>query len=555
MGSAGDSASVHGPSIPFAPSPQRFRPVEMQLSVFDRPLDPTERLPRILARIDRLFDRVYSSRFNPLYQSGTLIVGTLLVMIVTGLYLLIFYQTSAPWESVAAMDDTVWGGRWIRSLHRYAADLAVVATAVHALRMALQGKTWGPRLMAWLSGVALLGLLLLSGWTGMVLVWDLQGQLVAVEGAKLLDLLPIFSEPIGRSFVASHEVGAPFFFLNLFVHIALPLVMALVLWMHTSRLARPRMLPPRGLWWSTVGILFALSVAMPSPLLAPADLTRVVGEIPVDGFYAFWLPASRHLSPAGHAAVWIVATAFVLSAPAWWRPRKEIRKSPSWADPGLCTGCTQCYLDCPYEAISMIRRREGEGSELVANVSPDLCVSCGICAGSCAPMGVGPPGRTGRDQLRDIRAFVEETPPAPDEVVVFSCRNGLDRSVSGDGAHVCTVHCAGAVHSSVVELLVRRGFGGVLVLACPGRSCLFREGPKWLVERLFHDREAELKERVDKRRVRVGHFGPADAPEARAVIEAFRREVAPEAARAAREERVEIDTECEVPDVEEVPVG
>ena len=34
-----------------------------------------------------------------------------------------------------------------------------------------------------------------------------------------------------------------------------------------------------------------------------------------------------------------------------------------------------------------------------------------------------------------------------------------------------------------------------------GRCCRGREGPKWLEQRLFHDREAELQERVDRRRV------------------------------------------------------
>ena len=43
----------------------------------------------------------------------------------------------------------------------------------------------------------------------------------------------------------------------------------------------------------------------------------------------------------------------------------------------------------------------GEHADLVARVDPQLCVSCGICAGSCAPMGVGPRGRIwiARDQL------------------------------------------------------------------------------------------------------------------------------------------------------------
>jgi hypothetical protein len=42
-----------------------------------------------------------------------------------------------------------------------------------------------------------------------------------------------------------------------------------------------------------------------------------------------------------------------------------------------------------------------------------------------------------------------------------------------------------------------------MVLGCPPRDCVGREGPKWMEQRLFHDREAELQSRVDRRRVRV----------------------------------------------------
>lgn len=104
---------------------------------------------RVLARIDALFDRLYGWRFNPLYQSGTIAVLLLLVLLATGLYLLLFYRIGSPYASVARMQDQAWSGRWIRTLHRYASDAAMVAVAVHALRMFLRRRTWGARALAW----------------------------------------------------------------------------------------------------------------------------------------------------------------------------------------------------------------------------------------------------------------------------------------------------------------------------------------------------------------------------------------------------------------------
>ena len=156
---------------------------------------------RGLGTADTTFNALYHWSGNPIYQSGALTIAFLIVLLVTGTYLLFFYRIGSPYASVAQLSADPWIGRWVRSLHRFAADAAVVAAAIHALRMFAQGRRWGARTLAWTSGLVLLGLILVCGWTGYVMVWDVFGQLLAVEGARLLDVLPIFSEPIGRMFV------------------------------------------------------------------------------------------------------------------------------------------------------------------------------------------------------------------------------------------------------------------------------------------------------------------------------------------------------------------
>jgi coenzyme F420-reducing hydrogenase delta subunit len=168
-------------------------------------------------------------------------------------------------------------------------------------------------------------------------------------------------------------------------------------------------------------------------------------------------------------------------------------------------------------------------SDLVARVDPDKCVSCGICAGSCAPMGVGPDGRTGRSQLAAAREFIRSSERRPGEVVVVGCDRtapALSRAVAGTGTVFYPVDCAGSLHTSVVEILVRSGARGVMVLACPPRDCWNREGPRWLAERMYNDREAELQARVDRRRVRIAHADAGDTAGARAAIAAFANSLA-----------------------------
>lgn len=513
----------------------------------------TERLRRALRlallRADAAMNRLYGHRFNPLYHSGVIVVGLLIVLLITGVYLLFFYRIGDPHGSVGRITDQVWAGSWIRALHRYASDAAVIAAVVHAFRLFAQGRSWGPRTLAWVSGLFLVFVLFVSGWTGYVMVWDLQAQLLAMEGARWLDVLPIFSEPIGRAFVGEGNIPAAFFFLNLFLHILLPIGMFVLLWLHVSRVARPVLSPPRGLLWGVIGLLLALSVLWPPGMEPEADLFRLPGTAALDLFYSFWLPITRAM-PAG--AVWAAGVALsgiALFAPLWSRPAPAEVFEPSKVAGRLCTGCEQCYLDCPYEAITMMKRHDGRG-DLIAVVDPALCVSCGICAGSCAPMGVGPPGITGRDQLTRVEGFIESVRPGPSDVILIGCEHGaLGSAESFEGTGVFSMRCAGNLHTSVIEYLVRAGTGGVIAVTCPPRDCWNREGPKWLEARVFEDREAELKARVDRRRVRIVHAAPGERRIVRAALDEFRDAIS-ELAPTAAESEIEVDAECESTELE-----
>ena len=527
------------------PVPLRTRPAALPFLMAVAPRAFERLTLRLLTPVDALCNRLYGWRYNPLYQSGTIVVALYLVLVVTGVWLTVFYRIGAPWESVARITANPWAGSWVRTLHRYASDLAVLATLVHAMRMFAQARSWGPRALAWMSGGVLLLLIFVCGWTGYVMVWDTFGQYLAREGARMLDALPVLSEPTSRAFTGEQPLPSAFFFLNLFAHIAIPLAMGVVFWIHVRRVARAQLLPPRRMTWGIVGGLTAIAVAWPVAMAPKADPFALPERIPADLFFAFWLPLSAEV---GGGAALLLATALgaaLVSVPFITTRRGAARPEPSWVDEDICTGCVQCSLDCPYGAIEM-RDRSGPRSPLVAHVDPALCVSCGICAGSCPPMGVGPPGRTGRDQLLQAREFLARTRPAG-RVVAIGCNQAVERfapDFAAAGALPYGINCAGSLHTSVIELFIREGAGGVLVIACPPRDCWNREGPRWLAERVYHDREAELQARVDRARVRLVH---ANAGERRAALEAlraFQTDVAALGSPGADEDRAP-DVECE----------
>lgn len=205
-------------------------------------------------------------------------------------------------------------------------------------------------------------------------------------------------------------------------------------------------------------------------------------------------------------------------------------------------------------------KRDDDRPTLVALVDPTRCVSCGICAGSCSPMGVGPAGRTGRDQLGGLRSAVlpdlasagfgadGDLPP----IVAVCCEQAPASHVAAlraRGARVHAVSCVGNLHTSVIELFVRQGAPGVIVCGCPPRDCISREGPKWLHERVFNDREAELQPRVDRRRVRLATLVPGGRRASLAAFDDFARELAA-LDRATRETDIDLDVVCDP-----VPIG
>ncbi len=482
---------------------------------------------KALRAADAAVHRLADWRLNPLHQSGTIAAYLLIVLTVTGLYLILFYRVGAPAASVQRLVDDPWIGRWMRSVHRYATDLFVIAALVHALRLFGQSRGWGARARAWVSGVALVGVGLACAWTGFVMAWDSFGQRVALAGARLFDVLPVLSEPVSRIFAGDRPVPSAFFFINLFAHIGLPLAMGVGLWIHVSKVARPVLAPPRALRWGIAVALLVLAIAMPAPLGPAADALVLPATTPLNLSTAWWIPLAERSSPLVAWAVLLVGAALVVALPLFARRPRVGSFAPSVVDPRLCTGCDQCTQDCPWGAITMVPRTDDRPT-LVALVDPTLCVSCGICAASCAPMGVGPEGRTGRHQLAHVRSTLLPalaSAGTPVRVVVAYCAQTdatLAAQLSAEGAQLHAVPCIGTLHTSVIELLLRQGASGVFVVGCPPRDCAAREGPKWTELRMYHDREAELQARVDRRRVRLATAPAGRSADVVAEFAAFR---------------------------------
>ena len=235
--------------------------------------------------------------------------------------------------------------------------------------------------MAWVSGIAFLIAIWVTGIIGYWLVWDRRSQLIAQITAKFLDFLPIFGEPLTMSFTTDKLVTGLFFFMALFIHLFIPVLLFIILWIHVMRISKPVINPPVVISYLVGGAILILSVVKPAVSLLPASSDKIITNISLDWFYLFFYPVINDLPLWASWALMALGMAIVTGMP--WYIRSK-RPAAAGIITENCTGCSQCFKDCPYDAIHMRPRTDDRPYELEAVVMNNRCASCGICVGSCS---------------------------------------------------------------------------------------------------------------------------------------------------------------------------
>lgn len=474
---------------------------------------------RILVPVDRIFNRIYTSRFNPIYRSGSIAVLLFTIVVVTGVYLIFFYSLSDPYSSIQTIHSQVFLGRWIRSVHRYASDATLIAAFFHALRMIAQGKSWGPRTLAWSTGIGLILLMFISGWTGFVMVWDMQAQAMAMAFVRAIDSLEIIPDSLSHSFSGSVSPGASFFFFLLFLHIVVPLALIFAIWLHTSRMARATWFPHRAMGYAVTGLVVFIAIVYPAPLGESANLLRQVNHYESSLLFGFWVPFALK-SPGTALALGASGIALLTGVMLISRPVKGRQPEKAFNDPNLCLGCGQCAQDCPYEAIQMIPRPPKAGKlPAFAQVNPNRCVGCSICSASCSAFTMGPIRNKGPDQIDHVKSFIQkhsEKSRVTPLTVILGCKNQpetLDRIKGFSNHHpdfvVYPIGCAGTIHAVVIEELAK-SFSKVIIAACPEQNCSNKDGHRLISERAAGDRAPRVSKRFGPERVEVLSVGDGE---------------------------------------------
>jgi formate hydrogenlyase subunit 6/NADH:ubiquinone oxidoreductase subunit I len=300
--------------------------------------------------------------------------------------------------------------------------------------------------------------------------------------------------------------------MNLFLHVALPLGMILALWIHTSRLNQPRWVPEKKYSWYVVGFLILFSLLSPVDISSKANLFLIRETFYVDVYYNAMI-MFHHFAGSKYTLLFFLLPFFLLALfPYLFVPKKENQKPISQTDPKHCEGCKQCYEDCPFEAIQMIPRTEGSGSEEVASVFALKCVGCGICSASCSQLSIGPTAKSAGIQLDRARRL--KTNSKIFDLVICYCsfehsEHGLIKKLQNsehskfESISFFPMECLGELHIATLNTLSLM-FKNVLVISCPTTICQNRSGVQLFKERIFGPRGPKLPRMSDFKN--VNHF-------------------------------------------------
>jgi len=237
------------------------------------------------------------------YLGGTIAV-LFGIQAASGLLLLLYYQPTieSAHASVQRIMTEVPLGWAIRSLHRWAADLAVAAVLMHFASTLLLKAYRPPRELTWLSGYALLGLTLAFGFTGYLLPWDELSLAATKVGSGIPASIPVVGTWVTSVLRGGADVTGDTLTRFFAFHVCyLPLLLGAIMALHFLLVQRLGMSLPPSVeaggeevdelpflpdficreaigWLVLVGIVITLALLRPAHLGVEGDLMAPAGE-------------------------------------------------------------------------------------------------------------------------------------------------------------------------------------------------------------------------------------------------------------------------------------
>ena len=216
-----------------------------------RIVDYLELLEDLYYKVNLQMPKSHTEQYNldnkfwywyPLYALGSFSVLAYVVAAISGALLGFYYSPAAAaadgsatvaYNSIAFIMTDLNFGLFLRSLHRWAAQVMVAAVFLHMLRVYFTGAYKEPRELNWIIGIVLISLTMVFGYTGYLLPWDQLAYWAGTIGVNMSLAIPLIGEWVAQllfgGFSLSQATLQRMYILHVFI---LPFVVTGVIAVH-----------------------------------------------------------------------------------------------------------------------------------------------------------------------------------------------------------------------------------------------------------------------------------------------------------------------------------
>lgn len=186
-----------------------------------------------------------------IHTLGSVALFLFVLQVATGTFMAMSYAPTPDhaFDSVRYLTDEAPFGRALRGLHIWGASAMVVAVVLHLLRTFATGSFKFPRELTWVSGVALLLLVLGFGFTGYLLPWNQKAYWATQVGTRIAEQAPLLGPAIADILRGGEELGARTLTRFYAIHVlVLPGLFVIIVGFHLFMVARQGIsaIPERG---------------------------------------------------------------------------------------------------------------------------------------------------------------------------------------------------------------------------------------------------------------------------------------------------------------------
>jgi len=172
------------------------------------------------------------------WNFGVLSLYFLIIQIITGIFLAMFYDPSIlnAFISIMYINNEIYYGWWIRALHANGASFFFLCVYIHMFRALYYGSFLYPRQLLWTSGIFLFLLMIITAFLGYVLPWGQMSYRGAMVITSLLSSIPLIGNDIVFLLWGGFTIEDATLHRFYALHFALPFILLFLSIIHISLL-------------------------------------------------------------------------------------------------------------------------------------------------------------------------------------------------------------------------------------------------------------------------------------------------------------------------------